>query len=232
MSALALCFASIAYDLENRQVDQAFWPEVSHLARLGSGSACRSVLGPVAVWGATRYVDGSTDKYAVPVHAVHDRFRTLRDSILIVDNGPKAVSSSAGHQLMHGHPYADTRFEQAQHNLDALMRALATGDMDAFIALTEHEALSLHAMMMTSSPGYLLLRPGTLHIIEKVRQVRSEEQLPVCFTLDAGPNVHLLYPQDAEQRVRAWIDSELAQHCQDGRMIHDQAGSGPVQLDG
>ena len=155
----------------------------------------------------------------------------MRDTILIVDHGPKAVSSSDGHALMHGHPYAQTRFAQAGQNLQELVPVMESGDMERFIALTEHEALSLHAMMMTSSPGYVLVKPGTLDIIEKVRVAREEDQLPVCFTLDAGPNVHLLYPEAVEETAKAWIEAELKQHCHEGQIIHDRSGSGPVQLE-
>lgn len=229
MSALALCFGTIASTL-SKALTPASKQTISELARLGSGSASRSIYGPVAVWGAHPKIPGSSDNYAVPVENMHATFDGLCDSILIVDRGEKAVSSSAGHALMHGHPFAEQRFAQARHNLDRLIPALRNGDIETFIEVAETEALSLHAMMMTSTPSYMLMKPGTLEIIEAIRALRASSGTPVCFTLDAGPNVHVLYPGQVAPEVRSWIDSTLKQYCAEGQVIHDQAGAGPIRL--
>ena len=106
----------------------------------------------------------------------------------------KKVSSTLGHALMQDHPFATQRFEQAHKNLGEFKRVLIAGDLERFIDLVESEALCLHAMMMTSNPHFVLMQPNTLSIIEKVEDFRLQTQLPICFTLDAGANVHLLYP--------------------------------------
>jgi diphosphomevalonate decarboxylase len=201
--------------------------KASFLARLGSGSACRSLFPGFALWGETDGWAGSGNEYAIPVDNYHEVFRDMRDSILIVESGRKKVSSSTGHSLMASNPFADTRFRQARMNLDRLSRILGEGNWDAFIEVMEEEALSLHAMMMTGKPGYLLMRPGTLAILEKVRSFREKKGARLGFTLDAGANVHLLYPPQEESRVHEFMNARLLEHCENRQVIHDRMGAGP-----
>lgn len=225
MSALALCLYSVALDAGN-SVDQS----ASFYARLGSGSACRSLDGPVVAWGEMDGIEGSSDLSGVRVSGIHKVFETFRDSILIVDRSEKQVKSTAGHALMHTNPYADQRFGRARKQLGRLLKAMRTGDIKTFGEIAEAEALDLHAMMMTSTPSYMLMRPGTVEIIERVRSFRRQHDVPVYFTLDAGPNAHILYPESAEQEVLRLIDSELKQYCADGMIIHDKTGHGAIQI--
>ena len=96
----------------------------------------------------------------------------------------------------------------------------------------ESEALTLHAMMMTSMPYFMLMKPDTLEIIQKIWQYREETKTPVCFTLDAGANVHLLYPSSEKDKVQTFIKDNLAQHCENGQYIHDQVGAGAIKING
>ncbi len=220
------------------QLEKLIYPELtptdiaakaSFLARLGSGSACRSIEGPVTVWGMHTDVEGSADEVAIQFpDAIHDNFSGYRDTILLVDVGEKQVSSSVGHDLMHGHPFASQRFEQASQNITKLKEILITGDLDAFIEVVESEALTLHAMMMTSLPYFILMKPNTLSVIHKVWQYRKETGAKLCFTLDAGANVHLLYPEAEEKQVEAFIINELVAYCHKGQYICDQLGLGAV----
>jgi len=88
--------------------------------------------------------------------------------------------------------------------------------------LVESEALSLHAMMMTSSPYFILMQPNTLQVIEKIWEFRKKENVHLGFTLDAGANVHLLYPESSAAMVRPFIDSQLLPFCHTNKVIHDQ----------
>jgi diphosphomevalonate decarboxylase len=96
--------------------------------------------------------------------------------------------------------------------------------------LTEAEALSLHAMMMTSNPRFVLMQPNTLAILQKVWDFRVKTNLPLCFTLDAGANVHLLYPHQDRNSIMDFIQSELSVHCQNGQYIEDQVGNGAKKI--
>ena len=184
--------------------------KTSFLARLGSGSAARSITHPVMIWGQHPKLSNTSDLYAVkPNFKIHPVFHHFKDSIVLVEKGQKKVSSSVGHQLMADHPFKTIRKQQAFDRTLKMMQYLQTGDIDNFIKLTEAEALGLHALMMTSDPNYILMQPDTLKIIHLIRNLRSKMNLPVCFTLDAGANVHVLYPEDIQKEVQQMLFENL-----------------------
>ncbi|TRW21107.1 diphosphomevalonate decarboxylase [Flavobacterium zepuense] len=231
MAALAMNLMSLERLLNPEMTDDYFYQKASFLARLGSGSACRSVKGSVVVWGEHAEIEGSSDLFGVPFTAeVHDVFKDYQDTILLVDKGEKQVSSTLGHDLMHNHPYAERRFAQAHENLSALKAALTLGDVEAFIKITESEALTLHAMMMTSQPYFILMKPNTLEIINAIWKFRAETAIPVCFTLDAGANVHILYPENVSVKVLAFIKDNLLGYCQNSQYLCDKIGAGAVLI--
>ena len=226
MSALVLCLLDIERRLNG--IAEINLQEASNIARLASGSACRSVFPKAALWGVTEAFAGSSDEYAVPLeNEIHSVFKTYHDSILIVSDAKKSVSSRAGHALMDTNPYAETRYAVANRNIVDLLAALKTGDLERFIHIAESEALQLHALMMCSDPSVMLLKPNTLRIINTLYEFRRETDIPVCFTLDAGPNVHLLYPDQHAEMVERFIMDELEPYCHEGRWIADRVGDGP-----
>lgn len=231
MSALALCLMSIEKALSENIPEAFFIQKASFLARLGSGSACRSLEGDIVVWGKHEGITGSSDLFGVKhPNEVHKDFKNYQDTILLVDKGEKQVSSTVGHNLMHGHPFAQERFKQAHKNLSDIITILNTGDLDGFIALVESEALTLHAMMMASMPYFILMKPNTLEIINKIWNFRQTTGSKVCFTLDAGANVHVLYPENESEIVLEFINKELVAYCQNEHYISDKIGFGAKQL--
>lgn len=233
MSALALCLCSIGSQIngETSGENEVFFAKASHIARIGSGSAARSVYGGFVSWGKTPSITASADEYATHLQTdIHPVFENLRDTILLISKTEKKVSSRAGHGLMEGNPYAEARYAHAENNLVLLLEALKSGNMESFIEIVENEALTLHAMMMASTPGYILMESGTLQVIEKIRQFRKSTTLPVCFTLDAGPNIHLLYPDKEASRVNIFIQNELIPFCENNQLIEDKMGCGPKLL--
>ncbi len=232
MSALALCLCSIEQEvIGSLQDENDFYTKASYIARLGSGSASRSIYGGYSIWGEFTELIESSNDYAVPfTYEVHPLFIQLRDSILIVSDTEKAVSSRAGHALMNNHPYADARIEQSKQNMSWLIAAFLQGDTDRFIEVVENEAMSLHGLMMSSKPWYSLLHPNTLRILDTIRAFREQSGLFICFTLDAGPNVHLLYAQEDENQVLQFIENELLKYCVERKVIHDKIGFGPKRL--
>ncbi|HEY4788079.1 MAG TPA: hypothetical protein VIH57_18620, partial [Bacteroidales bacterium] len=124
-------------------------------------------------------------------------------------------------------PYAEVRYKVADLNFNKLIDALKTGNTVAFINVVENEALNLQVMFLTSQPGFILARPGTIEIINKIREFRDKTGLFLCFTLDAGPNVHLLYPGKIQAEIHEFIKTELLQYCEDGFWIDDKIGKGP-----
>lgn len=231
MSALALCLMSVEKELlrvlPSDNEDFFFKRKASFLARLGSGSACRSIEGPLIVWGHHKDLAESSNLYGVKyLNKVHSVFDNYQDTILLVDKGEKVVSSTVGHNLMHGHPFAKERFNQASKNLSKMNEALQNGDLKEFIKIVESEALTLHAMMMTSMPYFILMKPNTLKVINKIWKFRKKTNSNVCFTLDAGANVHVLYPKKESDEVLEFIQNELVAYCENGQYICDQIGFG------
>lgn len=228
MSALALCLMSVKQALGLPVSD--FFQEASEAARLGSGSGSRSVFGPLAAWGTHQDIQGSHDRWAVAYDDVAEVFTTFQDTILLVDKGEKVVSSTLGHGLMEGHAYAGARFAQAHTNQAALLTCMRNGDIEGFGAIVESEALTLHAMMMSSRPYFILMKPNTLKVIEAIWAFRENTGNPLYFTLDAGANVHLLYPKSHKDVILQFIDSDLRTFCKDGSYLCDEVGQGPKQL--
>ncbi|MEZ4817434.1 MAG: diphosphomevalonate decarboxylase [Flavobacteriaceae bacterium] len=247
MSALACCLVSMEHSMvspsvvEGSYLKQKSLQEVStaldqtrkasFLARLGSGSACRSIEGPLVVWGNHPHIEGSSDLIGIKYpNKVHKNFENYQDTILLVDKGEKQVSSTVGHNLMHDHPFAEQRFKQANENLSKLIPVLESGDLSTFIQIVESEALSLHAMMLTSNPYFILMKPNTLEIINRIWNFRKETSSHVCFTLDAGANVHVLYPEAEKEVVLNFIKKELVPFCKNGEFIQDCTGTGAKKL--
>ena len=197
--------------------------KASFLARLGSGSACRSVYEGLVVWGEVNEVEGSSDLYAVkyPNEEIHPIFRDFNDYVLLIHEGQKSVSSTVGHGLMNTNPYAERRFQEARENFVPIKEILKSGDLEAFMKLVEHEALTLHAMMMMSEPAFILMQTGTLQVINKVWEFRKETNLPLFFTLDAGANAHLLFPSEKKAEISNFIETELLQYTQNGGIVRD-----------
>lgn len=227
MSAMALVLCSLEkFGHSNYGVD--FFRKASFMARLGSGSASRSVYSKMAGWGEHPRLPESTDEYAISMEEfMPPDLKNLRDAVIIVDSGPKKVSSSQGHKLMNGHFFAQNRIQQASANFARLMDALVSDNWSVIAEVIENEALSLHAMMLSSIPGYTLLKQQTLDIIEEIRDFRTQNNVSMAFTLDAGPNIHLLYKEIDKKQVEMFIQQKLTPLAEDQRIIYDEMGSGP-----
>lgn len=232
MSAIALGICTLEHRLfDTLGDDLAFDTKASYFSRLGSGSACRSIFSRAAVWGKSSIVADSHDEYAVGIESeLHPVFNSFHDDILIVSKSEKKVSSRAGHALMEGNPYAPARYQQAINHLEQIMPTLRNGDLETFGNIVEKEALALHALMMASNPPYVLMRPNTLEMIERIQDYRAETKHPIYFTLDAGPNIHLLYPESIIHDARPFIEEQLVPLCQDQTYLPDWVGEGPEEM--
>ena len=97
--------------------------------------------------------------------------------------------------------------------------------------IVESEALTLHAMMMSSNPYFILMKPNTLEIINKIWAFRKNTGLPVCFTLDAGANVHVLYPEKDTEKILEFIKNELVAYCENEQYLCDRIGAGAKRIE-
>jgi diphosphomevalonate decarboxylase len=223
MGALALCLCELEQQLfGGLEAEEDFLKKASYVARLGSGSACRSVYKNAAIWGTVSEYANSSNLYAVPFGSeIHPIFEDYHDDILIVGKGEKSVSSRMGHGLMVGNPYSAPRYKQARNRMSETILALKTGDLELFGQICEDEAMTLHALMMASSPSFTLMRPNTIAVIEQLRAFRAETKLPIYFTLDAGPNPHVFYPDGMRDKIEPFIEEILKPFCENQRIIKD-----------
>jgi diphosphomevalonate decarboxylase len=232
-SALALCLVDIENILTDSRKEIDFFRKASFIARLGSGSAARSVCGGINLWGQLEEMKNSSDEFAISItESVDPVYATFQDIILLIDQSGKKVSSSKGHDRLKENPYAKVRYAEAYKMSKSLLKVMQGRELFEFMDLIEYEALSLHAMMLTSYPGYILLKPRSLEIIEKVREYRHSENVPIGFTIDAGANVHLLFPVEFRNRITEFIRADFPDLFSEQRMIYDEVGNGPVKLIG
>ena len=231
MSALALCLCSMEKTTQKTLLnDESFTSKAAFLARLASGSATRSLFSPVACWGENSIVPGSSNYRGVEVTGLDPVFDGFKDAILVVDTTVKKLSSSEGHTLMNGHISEKNRYIQARVHFEKLHKAMRCGDLETFVHIVEREAMILHGLLATSSPSFFLLRPASVAIMEKIVHFRTTYGHPVCFTLDAGPNVHLLYPKKISSVVESFIRRDLLPLLPKSHWIDDEVGGVPERI--
>lgn len=173
--------------------------EASTFARLGSGSASRSIFGGFVEWHAGATHDASYAEQVAPASHMD-----LHDVVVVLSESEKKVGSAEGHGLADTSPLNAGRVARVPALLKQVREGVAKRDIDVLGAAAEEDAIMMHAVMMTSNPSLLYWTEGTLRGLHAVREWR-EEGLRVYATIDAGPNLHLLCmgKDAAEVRRRA-----------------------------
>ena len=194
---------------------------LSALARLGSGSASRSLFGGFVEW--ERGVDDVTSV----AHQLHGADHwALYDLVAVVSSAEKAVSSEGGHGLALSSPLNRGRIDFVNSVLPAVRQAIADRDLARLGPIIEQDAIAMHAVMMTGTPSLFYWQPGTLEIIQAVQRWRADG-LQAYYTIDAGPNVHVIC---AAADV-ATVETQLTALPAVQRVIVSRPGGGPQQLD-
>lgn len=188
-AALSLS-ASKAYGLNLNEAD------LSRLARRGSGSACRSVPGGFVEW-----LVGDDDKTSYAVSIAPADHWPLTDCVAVVAAGHKEIGSTDGHTMASSSPLQAARLANAEERLSICRQAIVQRDFDALAAVMELDSNMMHSVMMTSTPSLFYWQPNTLGILQAVQDWRSQG-LPVCYTVDAGPNVHVICPQENAEETK------------------------------
>ena len=192
-AALALAGSAAAgLDLSER--------DCSRLARMGSGSACRSVPGGFCEW-----LYGSGDADSVSVSIAPAEHWDLTDLIAVISGEHKKVGSSAGHGMASTSPYQSARVADAPARIEKCRAAILNKDFAALAEVSERDCLLMHAVMMTSTPPLLYWEPASIALVKGVKAWR-EEGIPCFCTLDAGPNVHILCPSEAAGEIRSRVE--------------------------
>ncbi len=182
---------------------------LSRLARRGSGSASRSVPAGYCEW-----VTGS-DQTSVATSIAPPDHWDLRDVVVVASRAHKAVGSSGGHPLARTSSLQAARVAGVEARLEACRETLLARDLDRMGPVIEEDAVIMHAVMMSSRPPLYYWTPTTMALILATQQWRAEG-IPVYFTIDAGPNVHLIceapYAQAVEAQARkiAGVQTVLA----------------------
>ena len=167
--------------------------ELTTIARLGSGSASRSIPAGFVEWKTGTYHEES---YAETI--VNPDYWDLVDVIAVVSKAHKRTTSQAGHPTAKTSDLQTARVEGASRRLQNCRQALLDHDFPTFAQIIEQDSNLMHAVMMTSQPPLFYWQAATLTLMELIREWRAEG-LAVSYTLDAGPNVHCIcLSQDAE----------------------------------
>lgn len=207
-SALALA-ASKAYSLELSR------RELSILARRGSGSAARSVFGGFVEMNTGT---GDADAFAAPF-LPGDHWH-LHDWVAVIDRSQKSTGSSEGHRLAETSPIQEARVQDTERRMRLCQKALQQRDFATFADIVEQDSNLMHAVMITSTPSLLYIRPGSLAVMQSVRDWRSEG-VEVCYTVDAGPNIHIIctdqFAEEVERRLITLDDVQELIHAEPGR---------------
>jgi len=196
--------------------------QLSALARLGSGSASRSLYGGFVEWERGVDHDSSVAHMLFP-----PEHWELSDLVAIVSTGEKKVSSEGGHRLAASSALNLARVAHVQKLLPVVREAIAECNLAKLGAPLEWDALAMHAVMQTGSPSLLYWQPGTLEVLHAVRRWRESEGLLAYFTIDAGPNVHVLCAGADAPAVQARLEALPTVE----RVLASRPGPAPYALD-
>lgn len=194
---------------------------LSAIARQASGSASRSLFGGFVEWE-----QGENHATSVARQMYDEQHWDLRDVVAIVSTGEKRVSSLGGHTLAATSPFTAARTVFVTDWLETVRQAISERNLLLLGPVLELDALAMHGVMMTSTPNLLYWEPGTLEVLHAVRAWREEDGLPVFFTIDAGPNVHLI----CEAENAPAVEERLAGLASVRRVISSRPGPGPQLL--
>jgi diphosphomevalonate decarboxylase len=169
--------------------------ELSRLARRGSGSAARSIPGGFVEWQA-----GTDDEDSFAFSIAGPEYWDLVDCVAIVSAAHKKTGSTEGHSIAGTSPLQAARLADAPRRLEICRRTILERDFPTFASIVELDSDMMHAVMMTSTPALQYWKPASLEVMQRVRQWRAEG-VPVCYTVDAGPNVHVICPESEAHSV-------------------------------
>lgn len=169
--------------------------ELSILARQGSGSASRSIPDGFVEWKVARK---SKDSYAHSLYS--EDYWNLKDLVVVVENPIKKIGSTLAMKLSLKNPYFKIRLRKLPERIKNLKKALARKDFNMLGEIIEEDSVEFHSIIMTAKPPIFYWNRVTMALIQKVHFWRSKG-IPVYFTIDAGPNVHLICQKDIEKKL-------------------------------
>ncbi len=190
---------------------------LAHLARMGSGSAGRSVFGGYVLWKAG---DSPEQQSIEPFYPAEHW--SLCDSVVLFSTSEKGLGSTEAHAHAWTSPLFRPRLAGLPERLNSMKDAVRERQWDRLGPLLETEALEMHAVIMTATPSHQYLNTAALDFLGELRAARLRGEHSAYFTIDAGPNIHVIYPNEDRERVRNWLNSKYP-----GSVLHDGVGAGP-----
>jgi diphosphomevalonate decarboxylase len=190
-SFAALTKAALLACTELTQKPLPSMPEQAKISQHGSGSSCRSFFEPWALWD----INAVTGVETIP-------YKSLIHSVVIIDHGSKKVSSSQAHQRVLTSPFFDGRPERARDRLKLLLEAFRNNSWDAAYKIVWEEFQDMHHLFKTASEPFNYITEQSMHflnIFQRYWEVNGDGPL---VTMDAGPNIHLLYRPDQADMAR------------------------------
>lgn len=177
--------------------------ELTILARQGSGSASRSIPSGFVVWHR-----GKTSEESFAESLRPSDYWDLKDVILIISADEKKISSTAGHAGAETSPFYKTRISDAEKNFKSCLEAFLKKDFFRFAEMVERDCISMHTVMMTQDPPLFYWTSKTMEIINKIRELKEEKGWKICFTIDAGPNVHVICEGEDAKEVEDYFKND------------------------
>jgi diphosphomevalonate decarboxylase len=193
-AALTLCAVKAICDLKN--IDQPTMEQISSISRIGSGSSCRSFFSPWCLW-----TKAGAEKIDIKVTGLlHD--------LAVIDINPKKTASSRAHKLVETSLLMDSRPERTAIRLKKLIQSLNKLEWSSVYQLCWEEFWDMLALFETSNPGFGYLQPDTLRVLYFIREFWEKIGDGPIVTMDAGPNVHLLWRAD-QSKLRSTLKATI-----------------------
>lgn len=178
--------------------------DLANYSRRGSGSSCRSFMSSFVHWHRGQNPEDQKI-LEIPFHPEME----LADTIAIVSNQEKAIPSTQAHRYVHSSPLFKPRLAALSEKIRDVKTYLAENQFDLLAKLVEQEAIEIHSVSMTATPPVTYLTQDSLDIISWVRQLRFAEGMEVFFTIDAGPNIHILTRKRDQKTLRELLTKKF-----------------------
>ncbi len=201
IASSAAAFAALALAASKAAELDLDEPALSILARHGSGSACRSIPGGFVEW-----TNGETDEDSFSFSLAPPEHWDLADCVAVISSGHKNIGSTQGHRIAETSPLQNARVADAPRRIEICRKAILERDFETFASIVEEDSDLMHAVMMTSNPALFYWQPSTLHVMKSVRDWRAEG-IPVFYTIDAGPNVHVITLKEKMDEIKQKLES-------------------------
>lgn len=215
------------------KTDLAFW--LTEWARLGSGSATRSAIEcheeSFVKWEAT--ATKNTEDFPTTSNLkFHPKWRQLNHCVFILDQNEKKTSSSDGHKYAESSPLQCIRVAGIPVRMKMMEKALLEFDFETIQFLAEEDAYSMHAVMQTGEPKACYLNEGVAKAIALFVKLRNQHEIKAFWTLDAGPNIHILYMpesltmlQEFHEKIEKLLNQKIniiVNHLKEGLLLGDK----------